>query len=181
MSFPELKSRNRLLSFLRKYFNGAGAIVGYSRYGAATLITDTTTTATVAYVEDGKSNKHSVTFRASPSGNVEIAATLTCLPGSNDSAQFALSDDGSTWATYTPIGALSDTQIVVLFTTTLNDYSLLTIYWTLTGLTPDEEYTFYLGFAAGGAGQTVNVYWGGVTSDLIMKATALPATIGAYP
>ena len=177
MSIPEVESRSRLLGFLEQ--NAVGSIIGYSRYGAATYINDVTTSTTMAYVEDGSSNKHSVTFRAPPSGNVEIAATLTVDPGANDSAMFALSDDGSTWATYTPIGALSDTHIVVQYSD--SDYALQTIHWTLTGLTPGEELTFYLGFAIGGSGQTVTLYWGGIASDLIMKATTLPATIGSYP
>ena len=178
MSIPEVESRSRLLGFLEQ--NAVGSVVGYSRYGAASYVTDNTTSTSMAYIEDGSSNKHSVTFKAPSTGNVEIAATITADPSTDDTAVFALSDNGSVWATYTPIGALSSTYIAIQRAANGN-YVLQTIYWTLPGLTPGISYTFYLGFANGAVGQSINVYWGGTTSDLIMKATVLPATIGTYP
>ena len=179
MSIPEVSSRNRLLYFLKQEL--PGTICGYSRYGAATYITATRTFSTLNFGVDGSGNTHSITFVAPSSGNVEISVTVTVDPLAGYWGRLALSDDPAVGSTaYTPIGALSDTDVIVNYSV-FDDYALTTTNWTLPGLTPGVEYTFYLIYASGTHSKAFSLYWGGAFSDLIMQAKVLPETIVTYP
>tara|TARA_R110002020_G_scaffold179938_1_gene373697 strand:+ start:4241 stop:4774 length:534 start_codon:yes stop_codon:yes gene_type:complete len=169
MSIPEVSSRDRLLAFLQEYYQGPGAIVGYRRYTSAATSTSTAT-ATMDYV-DGAGDKVFLSFVAPPSGVVELVASVFLNPGATNYAMFGLSDNGTTWSTYTPIGDPTDTSYYV-FLSDAQDLLYMTARWVLPGLTPGQSYTFYLGFSRPSGSLTV--YWGGNYGPLVLKATALP-------
>ena len=172
---PEVESKNRLLSFLRKYFvyKGAGAIVGYSRYTSSTIVATTATGTTPTYALNG-SDKVSLTFAAPPSGVVELACSVMMNPGNNDYGILALSTDGASWSTYTPTGDPTDTKAIFYYCDE-SDLEYNTAKWVLRDLTPNQSYTFYLGVAVNDAAHTFEIRWGNTYPSMVLKATALPA------
>ncbi len=182
MSIPEVDSINRLLAFLEKNvrslanlnYRGPGAVVGARRYTSAGETSFSSTSTSLEYV-DGAGDKVSLTFEAPPSGIVEVDCSVMCNTAADRYGILGLSDNGSSWATYTPIGDPTDTTVRVFYADN-TDIPYATVRWVLPGLTPGQSYTFYLGFATNNADGAFNVRWGSYWGSLIFKATALPAT-----
>ena len=92
---------------------------------------------------------------------------------SNKFVYVSLSDNATFNAvgnTYTQISGYADET---------DDY-VVNHYWTVTGLTAGSSYQYWFGIRTNGT--TTNMKWGGTAGnrfcDFIMKATALPATLG---
>jgi len=162
-----------------------GIILGYSSYDCTASCYDTfVTAATLNFIlgdaagGGSGTDKHSVSFTAPTSGNVEIACQILADPTSGDYAVLGLSDDGNTWSTYTGPSNIGDTYRIVMVAdeTDLNEKWTT---WTILGLTPGTNYTYYLGGATHDLG-TVYFRWGDIYPPLVLKASSLPSTIGTY-
>ena len=152
----------------------AGMILGYTDIGLdESAATYNLTTGYVVPTSEFK-----VTFKIPPSGNVEIEMQIGWDAGSSNVGDcFAgLSDNAS-------YNAVDDFHEVELFDAmSRGALRVIRHSWTLTGLSSvgDEE-EIWVGFKSSSTGGTPHLEWGGdaanLTSDFIMKAIALPATI----
>ena len=147
----------------------AGMILGYTALLNDAADTSYSITASYATVDaDAK-----ITFVAPPSGNVEIFASVYLASTATRQTYFGLSDN----ATYNTIDVTHEHEVWVGDET---DENTLNHQWVITGLTAGSSYTYWLGAKADQAGR-INMKWGGDATGeyapLIMKATALPATI----
>ena len=148
----------------------AGMILAYTVIGESTTHTTYAMTTSLA-VPDSDMN---VSFVAPPSGNVEIMVQFhRDSSTSNKFVYVSLSDNATFNAvgnTYTQISGYADET---------DDY-VVNHYWTVTGLTAGNSYQYWFGIRTNGT--TTNMKWGGTAAnrfcDFIMKATALPATLG---
>ena len=154
----------------------AGMILGYTDIGlnesAATY------NLTTGYVVP--TDEFSVSFVAPPSGNVEIFIQIGLDLGSGNSGDlFAGLSTANATSGYS---ALEPYHEIELFDG-MSRGALRTIRhsWTLTGLTAGTSYTRWIGFKSTSTTGTPHLQWGsdatGGTSDAIIKAIALPATI----
>ena len=148
----------------------AGMILAYTVIGESTTHTTYAMTTSLA-VPDANMN---VSFVAPPSGNVEIMVQFhRDSSSSNKFVYVSLSDNATFNAlgnTYTQISGYADET---------DDY-VVNHYWTVTGLTAGSSYQYWFGIRTNGT--TTNMKWGGTAGnrfcDFIMKATALPETLG---
>ena len=145
----------------------AGMILGYRCIGESGGHASYTLTTGFAVPDSDMT----VRFIAPPSGAVEIMVQVFCNAStSNRIIYFGLSDN----ATYNTLGA-SYEQVVYLPDET--DDNVVQNYWTITGLTAGDTYSYW--FGAKTSGTTAYLNWGGTSTgrypDFIMKATALPA------
>ena len=130
------------------------------------------TTMTVLQTTNG--NDIAITFKAPPSGNVEIVFSAMVY-GSSKEVLFALSDN----STYNELNQIH-TYDNYSYKTDETDYDIVYIPWVLTGLTAGTSYTYYV--AADSSGASSFIYHGvnrtnAHTAPIIVKATALPGTV----
>ena len=163
---------------LTKAENFDGRILGYTRIqndqtGVADRSIALDTTMTVIQTEAG--TDMSVAFVVPPSGNVEIESS--CYISANSiTVYFALSDN----STFNEIDE-SHTYDSGTWKADETDTTTLVVRWAVIGLTPGTSYTYYIAAATStsnayiyhGRNRGIGVHW----SPLIVKATALPATI----
>jgi len=155
----------------------AGMILGYTDIGLDEA--EATYNLTTGYVVP--TDEFSVSFIAPPSGNVEIEIQITVDVGSSNAGD--LSAGLSTANATSGYSALADYHETYLFDG-MSRGALRNIKhsWTLKGLTAGTAYEYWAGFKSGSTLGTPHLQWGGdasgKSSDFIMKATALPATIG---
>ena len=157
----------------------AGMILGYTKIqnnntGSSHALITMDATLTVLQTVTG--TNLSITFKAPPSGNVEIQM-LASLYASSKTVELALSDN----ATFNEIdesytydgGAQSSDE---------TDLNMTTISFVVTGLTAGSSYTYYIGGAETSSGtsyfrhgrfRTTGTHY----PPIIIKAIALPATI----
>ena len=154
----------------------AGMILGYTDIGLDE--SRTTYTLTTSFVVP--TDEFSVSFKAPPSGNVEIMISVCFNAGS--------AGVGDLYAGLSTANATSGyAQLADFHEEELLDQSgrygrdIVQNYWTLTGLTPGTAYEYWVGFKSTVAHASIVIEYGGSDSghnpDFIMKATALPATI----
>ena len=160
-----------------------GAVLGYfvGASGNGGQIQQAVSSQTPTYLVSG-SSKSFVTFTAPPGGNVLLTAQIVVDVNSGDYAVMALSTNGSSWTTYAdPLDGTSvyeSRKIICLADET--DIQQHVVEWTLTGLTPGTSYSFYLGGAIYNIGDAATFRWSGPYCNLIIKAIALPESIGTY-
>ena len=119
-----------------------------------------------------------VTFKAPPSGNVEITVQVYIYTGSNSEIiEFALSTTDTT--SYSSLGVQYEQRVSI---GDRSEDGVIQLSWVVTGLTVGAIDTYWL--AAEATTGTTRLYWGGdATSgypDFIMKVTALPAAVTDY-
>ena len=119
-------------------------------------------------------NDIAITFKAPPSGNVEIVFSAMVY-GSSKEILFALSDNAS----YNELNQIH-TYDNYSYKTDETDYDVVYIPWVLTGLTAGTSYTYYV--AADASSNYAYIYHGSNrmnlhTPPIIVKATALPGTM----
>ena len=155
----------------------AGMILGYSYFRntdtvAGDDVIEIDTTMTVLQTTNG--NDIAITFKAPPSGNVEIVFSAMVY-GSSKEILFALSDNAS----YNELNQIH-TYDNYSYKTDETDYDVVYIPWVLTGLTAGTSYTYYV--AADASSNYAYIYHGSNrmnlhTPPIIVKATALPGTM----
>jgi len=152
----------------------AGMILGYTDIGLDEAAA--TYNLTTGYIVP--TSEFKVTFKIPPSGNVEIFIQIGLDLGSGNNGD--LYAGLSTASSYTQ---LEDFHEVEIFDgMSRGALRVIRHSWTLTGLTSggDEE-EIWVGFKSSSTLGTPHLQWGSnasnVTSDFIMKAIALPATI----
>ena len=154
----------------------AGMILGYTDIGLDESRADYNLTTSFAVPTD----EFSVSFKAPPSGNVEISIQIQFGMGS--------SGIGDLYVGLSTANATSGYSALHDYHEELNQYRgwrsgvcLVTHSWTLTGLTAGTSYEYWVGFKSSTTTGTPVLQWGGDGSlhfpSFIMKATALPATI----
>ena len=156
----------------------AGMILGYTalrNLGTSADEDVITLDTSFTVLETSHGNKANVSFKAPPSGNVEIEFTALCS-GSSKSFFFALSDN----ATYNELHAIHtyDSFVPKIDET---DSVMNTIRWVITGLTAGTSYQYWVA----GKTNSGNAYiyhgssdrFGQHSSPITVKAIALPATI----
>ena len=154
----------------------AGMILGYTDIGHNEERQQVNLTA--SYVVP--TNEFSVSFKAPPSGKVEIMIQITFNAGSSGAGDLyaGLSSTNAT-ATYTQLQDYHEEELVDQ--SGRSGWETVVNSWTLTGLTAGTAYEYWVGFKSTSTTGTPTVSWGGDASghysDFIMKAIALPATI----
>ena len=157
----------------------AGMILGYTRIqnnGTASLdnLINLTNTMTVLQTNQGTDVK--VTFKAPPSGNVEIQFSCRVF-SSSTSIGFALSSLSS----FTEINE-THTYDNTSHRMDETDIDVVNVNWAVTGLTAGDEYTYWIA-AAETSGAFAQIHHGRFRASgkhyppIIVKAVALPATI----
>ena len=155
----------------------AGMILGYTDIGLDEGRQSYSLTTSFVVQTD----EHGVTFKAPPSGNVEIFTQIGRFyagSGGAGSLIVGLSDANAT----SGYNAVDDFHEELILDNN-GRYAYLTPShtWTITGLTPGTSYTYYVGVKTGSTSGTPLIEYGGAASghyaSFIMKATALPATI----
>ena len=158
----------------------SGMIIGYTRIqndgtgSLDNLIAINTSAMTVLQTEDG--TDLSIQFIVPPSGNVEIQCSFWML-ATSDGTKFSL----STGTSYAELGIAHtyDADHTVFADET--DHNISTICFSVTGLTPDTDTTYYLAGLSSGAGVAINHGKFRLTGNhyppIILRAIALPATI----
>ena len=119
-----------------------------------------------------------VTFKAPPSGNVEITVQAYIVTSSNNEViEFALSTTDTT--SFTSLGVQYEQKV---YQGDRSEDGVIQLSWVVTGLTAGAIDTYWL--AAEATTGNTRIYWGGdATSDypvFIMKVTALPAAVTDY-
>ena len=119
-----------------------------------------------------------VTFKAPPSGNVEITVQAYIVTSSNNEViEFALSTTDTT--SFTSLGVQYEQKV---YQGDRSEDGVIQLSWVVTGLTAGAIDTYWL--AAEATTGTTRLYWGGdATSgypDFIMKVTALPVAATHY-
>ena len=155
----------------------AGMIVGYTCIRNTDAIAGDDvitigTTMTVLQTVNG--TDVSVTFKAPPSGNVEIMFSAMVY-GVSKEVLFALSDN----ATFNEVNQIH-TYDAFSHKMDETDQNQVHIPFVLTGLTAGDSYTYFVG--ADSSGVSAYIYHGSTRTNLhsppiTMKATALPGTI----
>ena len=151
-------------------------ILGYTDIGLDEARTDLSLTTSYVVPTD----EHRVTFKAPPSGNVEIFMQVAFNAGGSGAGDLhaGLSTANAT-SGYAQLADFHEEKLV----DQSGRYGWETVVnsWTLTGLTAGSAYEYWIGFKSTSTLGTPTVSWGGNTSghysDFIMKAIALPATI----
>ena len=157
----------------------AGMILGYTRIandGTGASDSFITMDGTLTVLQTVAGTDLSITFKAPPSGNVEI--TMDCaVYASSKTVEFALSDN----ATYNEINE-THTYDAGVQSSDETDQNMTTVRWAVTGLTAGTSYTYYIAGAETVSG-TTNIRHGRFRTSgthyppIIIKAVALPATI----
>ena len=151
----------------------AGMILGYTDIGHNEERQQVNLTA--SYVVP--TNEFSVSFKAPPSGKVEIMIQITFNAGSSGAGDLyaGLSDA----AIYAPLDDFHEEELVVQSGRFGRDVKQN--YWTITGLTAGTSYEYWVGFKSTSTTGTPTIEYGGEDTghnpDFIMKATALPNKI----
>ena len=161
----------------------AGMILGYTLIGND--VADDSYTLTTSYVcfQDSGGTAISVTFKTPPSENLEIEVSLYFSAGSGASALELSLSNNATYASNTLHHSLQHERTVVTpsrgwgGTVTqkfyLNEYHLEAV---------GASNTIFIAAGTDSTSGTPLIKWGGDASgdptNLVMKATALPATIG---
>tara|TARA_Y100000593_G_scaffold33276_1_gene65437 strand:- start:1172 stop:2356 length:1185 start_codon:yes stop_codon:yes gene_type:complete len=155
----------------------AGMILGYTDIGLNEA--RASYSLTTSYVV--QTDEHGVTFKAPPSGNVEIFTQIGRFhAGSSGFGDLyvGLSDANAT-SGYNSLGAHHEENI--LDNNGRNAMLTPSHTWTITGLTAGQSYTYYVGVKSSSVTGTPKIEYGGTGSghyaSFIMKATALPETI----
>ena len=165
----------------KKYVDGSeGTILGYTRIqnnstasGHAVIAVNSSS---MTVLQTAQGTDLSVTFKAPPSGNVEIQGSFW-ISAISDGAKLALSDNAS----FNEIDASHtyDADYTVFIDET--DHSMTNVRFAVTGLTAGTSYTYYLGGLASGAGVSImhgdNRASGDHYPPILLKAIALPTTI----
>ena len=150
----------------------AGMILGYTTVGIDAA--DDSYTITTGFVVPDAALK--VSFIIPPSGTVEIFVSIFADHGGTRSLLFGLSTADS-------YAALDVTHEHEVLTSDETDEQQVNHRWVITGLTPGDSETYWLGVKGQQAGSVV-LRWGGDISGeyapFIMKATALPAAVTDY-
>ena len=154
----------------------AGMVLGYTDIGLDEARQQVNLTTSYVVPTD----EFSVSFKAPPSGNVEIMIQISFSAGSTGSGDlFAGLSSGNASLGYVALADFHEEELV----DQSGRYGLDIVqnYWTLTGLTAGTAYEYWVGFKSTSTGGTPTIQYGGSASghnpDFIMKATALPATI----
>ena len=154
----------------------AGMILGYTALGIDAGDASYTTTTSMAVPHASLQ----VTFVAPPSGKVEIAVSVFVDTVASRNLMFGLSDN----ATYSPIDFPNSNDVTnehYVYKGDETDEEDVTHQWVVEGLTAGTSYTWYFGaMSVITSGAYVLKWVGNITGEyapLIMKATALPATI----
>ena len=158
----------------------AGMILGYTRIqnnstasGHAVIAVNSSS---MTVLQTAQGTDLSVTFKAPPSGNVEIQCSFW-ISAVSDGAKLALSDNPS----FNEIDASHTYDADYTFYIDETDHSMTNVRFAVTGLAAGTPYTYYLGGLASGAG--VNIMHGDSRASgdhyppILLKAIALPATI----
>ena len=155
----------------------AGMLVGYSYFrntgttsGDDQIQIDTTMTV----LQTTAGNDVAITFKAPPSGNVEIVFSAMVY-GSSKEVMFALSDN----STYNELNMIH-TYINWSHKMDETDQNQVSIPFVLTGLTAGTSYTYYV--AGDASSNYAYIYHGSNRTNLhsppiTIRATALPSTI----
>ena len=154
----------------------AGMILGYTDIGLDEA--RQTYTLTTSYVVP--TDEFSVSFKAPPSGNVEIMISVCFNSGSSGAGDlYAGLSTANATSGYAQLADFHEEELI----DQSGRYGRDTVqnYWTLTGLTAGTSYEYWVGFKSSSTTGTPEIEYGGNASghnpDFIMKATALPATI----
>ena len=157
----------------------AGMILGYTRIqndGTGTGDALITMDATLSVLQTVTGTDLSVTFKAPPSGNVEIQM-IASLYASSKTVELALSDN----ATFNEVSEIH-TYDAGAQSSDETDVNMTTVSFVVTGLTAGSSYTYYIGGAENSSGtsyfrhgrfRTTGTHY----PPIIIKAIALPATI----
>ena len=155
----------------------AGMLIGYSYFRNTDAVSGDDlitigTTMTVLQTTNG--NDVAITFKAPPSGNVEIIFSAMVY-GVSKEVMFALSDN----ATFNELNQIH-TYDAWSHRMDETDQNQVYIPFVLTGLTPGSSYTYYI--AADSSGASAYIYHGSTRTNthsppITIKAIALPATI----
>ena len=157
----------------------AGTIIGYTRIsnnGTGASDAHISLTGTMAVIQTVSGTNVGVTFVAPPSGNVEILFICT-LYTSSTTMGFGLSDNASFNEVHE-----SHTYDNGAYKMDETDINVVTIPFSVTGLTAGTSYTYYIG-AEETSGSTSTIYHGRFRSTgrhhppIIVKAIALPSSI----
>jgi hypothetical protein len=156
----------------------AGMILGYTDLGLdeSAVVYNLTDSFAIPLVPLG-TQEFNVTFVAPPSGNVEIYLQVGFDVGSSNVGDLyaGLSDN----ATYNAVADYHEKEIFDAMSR--GAHRVIIHSWTLTGLTAGTSYTRWIGFKSTNTSGTPHIQYGsdatGGTSDAIIKAIALPATI----
>ena len=154
----------------------AGMILGYTDIGLDEA--RQTYTLTTSFVVP--TDEFSVSFKAPPSGNVEIMISVRFNAGSSGAGDlYAGLSPGNATLGYVQLADFHEEFLVDQ--SGRNSVQTIQNYWTLTGLTAGTAYEYWVGFKSSSTSGTPMLEYGGSVSghnpDFIMKATALPATI----
>lgn len=119
-------------------------------------------------------NDVKVTFKAPPSGNVEIEFSA-CVRGTSKTVRCALSDN----ATFNEVADFHtyDNKCITMDET---DSYYNNIKWFVSGLTAGDEYTYYIGAKSSSASSFIDHgenRFALHSAPIIVKCTALPGTI----
>ena len=155
----------------------SGMIIGYTRIqndgtssAQANIVVDSSS---MTVLQTTQGTDLSVTFKAPPSGSVEIQCSFwfTAL---SDGIKFSLSDNSS----YNEIDESHTYDADQNFYIDESDHNYNTIQFAVTGLTTGKSYTYYLAGLASGAGVIImhgrNRTAGTHYPPIILKAIALP-------
>ena len=156
--------------------NFDGRIIGYTDIGLNEAHASYNLTASYVVPTD----EFSVSFTAPLSGNVEIFAQISFDSGSSGVGDLhaGLSTANAT-SGYSALQSYHEEKFID--GSGRNAVDVAQMYWTLTGLTANSSYEYWIGFKSSSTTGTPNIQWGGNAAnrwpDFIMKATALPASI----
>ena len=152
----------------------AGMILGYRCKGEdATPVTYTLTTSyAVINAIAGK-----VSFKAPPSGNVEVEFQIHYYGGNGGTVSFGLSDN----STYNAIGANYE---CISFDVARFDDAIVKQSFVVTGLTAGTTYEYWLGAKVSSTSGTPTLKYGGDSTNenvpLIIKVIALPEAVSDF-
>ena len=157
----------------------AGMILGYTTVGIDAASDSYTVTGSYAVTDSA----HKVTFKAPPSGAVEIEVNFNIITIAQRKLFLGLSDN-STYAAISFPNATDVTNEHIIGDIEIYAFATeLSHKWVVTGLTPNDVYTWYLGAKAEQSSR-ITMHWGGNAGDefapFIMKATALPTAVADY-
>ena len=157
----------------------AGMILGYTTVGIDAA-SDSYAVTNAFVVTD---SAHKVTFKAPPSGAVEIEVNFNIITTSQRKLFLGLSDN-STYAAISFPNATDVTNEHIIGDIEIYAFATeLSHKWVVTGLTPNDVYTWYLGAKAEQSSR-ITMHWGGNAGDefapFIMKAIALPTAVSDY-
>ena len=153
----------------------AGMILGYTCLRNDGSTGDSITIGTsMTVLQTSAGNDVKVTFKAPPSGNVEIEFSA-CVRGTSKTVRCALSDN----ATFNEVADFHtyDNKCITMDET---DSYYNNIKWFVSGLTAGDEYTYYIGAKSSSASSFIDHgenRFALHSAPIIVKCTALPGTI----